>query len=286
MYCDLHTHSKFSDGTDWPEELIARAQGLGLSALALTDHNSVAGLPRFLAAAEGSGVEAVPGVEFSTDYHGKSLHILALFVRPEHYETISNLTAHYDRLKRESNLDLTRKLKEAGYPIDYEALEASTPDGRVNRALFAEELTRLGYVVSVDEAFVKLLKERCGFYTPPERLDALETVAFIRSIGAVSVLAHPWLNLKTREALEEFLDEAVPAGLDGMEVRYSKFTPEQSNQALEIAEQYRILPSGGSDYHGITVKPDITMGTGRGGLEVPESWYQSLKTLAKRRKVG
>ena len=166
MYCDLHTHSKFSDGTEWPEELIARAQGLGLSALALTDHNSVAGLPRFLAAAEGSGVEAVPGVEFSTDYRGKSLHILALFVRPEHYETISNLTAHYDRLKRESNLDLTRKLREAGYPIDYEALEASTPDGRVNRAQFGKELHRLGYVESVDEAFDKLLKERCGFYTP------------------------------------------------------------------------------------------------------------------------
>lgn len=285
MYCDLHTHSKFSDGTEWPEELIARAQGLGLSALALTDHNSVAGLPRFLAAAEGSGVEAVPGVEFSTDYRGKDLHILALFVRPEYYEIISNLTAHYDRLKRESNLDLTRKLKEAGYPIDYEALEASTPDGRVNRALFAEELTRLGYVASVKEAFDKLLKERCGLYTPPERLDALETVAFIRSIGAVSVLAHPWLNLKTREALEEFLDEAVPAGLDGMEVRYSKFTPEQSNQALEIAEQYRLLPSGGSDYHG-TIKADIAMGTGRGDLEVPESWYQRLKTLSQSRKVG
>ena len=281
MYCDLHTHSIFSDGTDTPEELIRRAEDLGLSALALTDHNSVAGLPRFLAAAEASPVKAVPGVEFSTDYRGKSLHILALFVAPGHYETISNLTAHYDRLKRESNLDLARKLKDAGYAIDYGALEASTPDGRVNRALFGQELVRLGYFRTVDEAFRQVLKERCGFYTPPKRLDALETVAFIRSIGAVCVLAHPWLNLKTREALEGFLAEAVPLGLDGMEVRYSKFSEEESNLALEIAETYGILPSGGSDYHG-TIKEDIAMGTGRGDLRVPTEWYQALAAASGR----
>lgn len=283
-YCDLHSHSIFSDGTDSPEELIARAEAQGLSALALTDHNSVAGLPRFLAAAETSAVEAVPGIEFSTGYGQGDLHILALFVRPEHYAAITDLVALPDRWKRESNLALAEKLTRAGYAIDYAALEASTPDGRVNRALFGTELVRRGYVKDVEEAFQKLLKERCGFYTPPKRLDALETVEFIRSIGAVCVLAHPWLNLKTPDALEGFLRQAVPLGLDGMEVRYSKFTPEQSNLALEMAERYGILPSGGSDYHGEAVKPDIAMGTGRGELKVPDEWHQALKSLAASRR--
>lgn len=286
MYCDLHTHSVFSDGTDTPEELITRAEELNLSAVALTDHNSVAGLPRFLAAAEGAAVEAVPGIEFSTEYQGGNLHILALFVRPEHYGAVSELVALPDRRKRESNIALAEALTRAGYPIDYDAMEAATPGGHVNRAHFGKELVRLGHAASVEEAFQRFLKERCGYYTPPKRLDALETVAFIRRIGAVCLLAHPWLNLKTREALEGFLRQAVPMGLDGMEVCYSKFTPEQSNLALEIAERYGILPSGGSDYHGYAVKPDISMGTGRGDLRVPTAWYTSLKALARERQRG
>ena len=286
MNCDLHTHSVFSDGTDTPEELIRQAQALGLSALALTDHNSVAGLPRFLAAAEGSGLEPVPGVEFSTEYLGRDLHILALFVEPEHYEAVEELVALPDRWKRESNIDLAENLTRGGYPVDYEALEATTPGGHVNRAHFGRELVRLGYAGSVDEAFRRFLKAKCGYFTPSKKLDALETVGFIRSIGAVAVLAHPWLNLKTREELEAFLDLAVPAGLDGMEVRYSKFSPGESSLALELANRYGILPSGGSDYHGAAVKPDIAMGTGRGGLEVPESWYQNLKALARSRQQG
>lgn len=286
MYCDLHNHSLFSDGTDTPEELIRQAEALGLDALALTDHNSAAGLPRFLAAAEGSAVEAVPGIEFSTGYRGSDLHILALFVRPCHYDAVRALAEIPDRLKRESNLALAEKLNRAGYVFDYAAVEASTPDGRVNRANIARELARLGYVADVDEAFRKLLKKRHGFYTPPERLDALETVGFIRSIGAVCVLAHPWLNLKTQPELEEFLNQAVPLGLDGMEVRYSKFTPEESNLGLEIAKRYGILPSGGSDYHGEAVKPGIAMGTGRGDLRVPTEWYQALKSLAESRRCA
>lgn len=286
MNCDLHTHSIFSDGTDTPEELITRAEALGLDAVALTDHNTVAGLPRFLAAAEDSPVEAVPGIEFSTEYRGGDLHILALFVKPEHYTAISDLVALPDRWKRQSNLALAEKLTGAGFPVDYAALEAATPGGKVNRAHFGRELVRLGYAATVEEAFQRFLKERCGFYTPPRRLDALETVAFIRSIGAVCVLAHPWLNLKTPDALEDFLRQAVPLGLDGMEVRYSKFTPEQSNLALETAREHGILPSGGSDYHGEAVKPGIRLGEGRGELKVPVEWYQALKSCAESRKQG
>ncbi len=283
MNCDLHTHSIYSDGTDTPEELIAQAEALGLSAVALTDHNTVAGLPRFLAAAEGKQVKPVPGIEFSTGYGAGELHILALFVRREHYEAIQARVALPDRWKRDSNLALAAALNQAGYAIDYAAIEASTPGGKVNRAHFAAALAEKGYVSSIDEAFRDLLKPGGRFYQPPRRLDAIETIRFIRELGAVSVLAHPWLNLKTREALEGFLQKAVPAGLDGMEVRYSKFDEAQTEQAAVLGEQYGLLPSGGSDYHGGN-KPDIDLGSGRGDLAVPEGFYTRLKALAEERQ--
>ena len=135
-----------------------------------------------------------------------------------------------------------------------------------------------------------ITSERAHFMCPDMHFGMLMEVEKAYEPEAVKAtlermaLAHPFLNL-SRQELEIFLPQAVGAGLDGMEVRYSKFTPEQSNRALEIAEQCRLLPSGGSDYHG-TIKADIAMGTGRGDLEVPKSWYQSLKTLAQSRKMG
>lgn len=275
MYCDLHTHSIFSDGTDTPEELIARAEAIGLDAIALTDHNSVSGLPRFWKAAEGKPIRAVPGVEFSTSHRGEDVHILALFVRPEHYDAIARRTALPDQWKRESNLALAEALNRDGYRIDYDALEASTPDGRVNRSHFAGELLRLGYAKSKDEIFDTLLVPGGKYYTEPKRLDALETVEFIRSLGAVSVFAHPFYN-HSREYVEEFLPRAKERGLDGMEVFYPTYDDATTRLALELAEQYELCNSGGSDYHG-TRKADIRLGVGRGNLRIPTRWLEALE---------
>lgn len=281
MFCDLHTHSVFSDGTDTPEALIRMARSLGLGALALTDHNTPDGLPRFLAA-EHEGLELVPGVEFSTDYLGGELHILALFVRPEDFGAVRELAELPRRRKRESNLELARNLTQAGYPIDYEALERATPGGQVNRAHFAAELTRLGHTSSMDQAFRQLLTPEAGLYHPPRRLDALETIRFIRALGAVSVLAHPFLNLDDKE-LETFLRLAVPAGLDAMEARYSKFDDKATRTALALAERFGLLCSGGSDYHGAN-KPGLAMGSGYGNLAVPMEYYEKLAALAEERQ--
>jgi len=147
--CDLHTHSVFSDGTCTPAEVIRLAKAANLSAVALTDHNTVAGLPHFLTAAADSGVEAVPGVEFSTDYGEKELHILALFVRPEHYSVITEVLEDASRRKEQSNIDLVQALNRAGYALDYAAIKARTPNGQVNRAHIAAELTRLGYTEDI-----------------------------------------------------------------------------------------------------------------------------------------
>ena len=272
--CDLHIHSAFSDGTLSPAELIRLAQQRGISAVALCDHNTVAGLPEFLEAARGSGVRAVPGIEFSTDYGDTELHILALFVKPQHYEAITEKVARMLRRKEQSNLDLLEGLKSAGIELDYNAIKAAHPGGSINRAVIAAEMVKLGYCESVQQAFGSWLSEKRGYFHPPRRLDALETIEFIQSIGAVSVLAHPFLNLD-EAGLREFLPQAVQKGLDAMEVRYPKFSAEQTSLAEKLAEEFGLLPSGGSDFHGAN-KPDIALGTGCGNLNVPCSWLDDL----------
>ena len=272
--CDLHTHSTYSDGTCTPAELIALARGAGLSALALSDHNTVAGLPSFLQSAEGSGVEAVPGVEFSTEYLGIELHILALYIKPCHYRQINDLLQEFLYRKDRANFELVERLQKAGMELDYGAIKEKAA-GSINRAVIAAQMVQRGYCASVKEAFSQWLSPKRGYYIPPQRPDAYAIIRFIKSMGAVAVLAHPFLSLE-EDQLREFLPEAVAAGLDGMEVYYSTYDREQTRLALEIAEEYGLLRSGGSDFHGEN-KPDISIGIGRGELTVPMRFLQELK---------
>lgn len=274
--CDLHTHSTFSDGTLSPTQLIAHAQQVGLSAVALTDHNTVAGLPEFLSAAQGYSVEAVPGIEFSTDYEDTELHIVALFIQPAHYPAITELTEEMNKRKMQSNLDLIQNLNRAGYDISYEAIKSAMPAGEPNRALIAAELMKKGYCSSVKEAFQTLLGTDCGYYHPPKRIDSYSLISMIRSLGAVSVLAHPYLHIKSDARLESFLETAVEMGLDGMETRYPLFSPEQTTALEQLCHRFGLAQSGGSDFHGEN-KPDIQLGTGKGQLEVPFSFLQELR---------
>ena len=274
-FCDLHTHSVFSDGTYTPAQLLEEAEQRNLSAIALTDHNTVAGLPSFLSAARGREVEPVPGVEFSTDYNGTELHILALYLREEYFGQVTALMDDYNRRKDQSNADLVSKLNEIGYRIDYDKIKASTPKGQVNRALIAAELLKFGYVESVQDAFKRLLSPKHGLYIPPRRHTPEEMIPIIHDLGAVSVLAHPYLNLK-QEALLPFLEQAKRRGLQGMEVYYSTYDEATTALAVDTAAAFGLLPSGGSDFHGEN-KPDIRLGEGRGGLRVPANWLEALK---------
>lgn len=276
-YCDLHIHSCYSDGTNPPQQLIKLAEEANLAAVALCDHNTVAGLPSFIQEAADSAVEAIPGVEFSTQYGDRELHILGLFIRPETYGEITAMLGELLRAKEQSNRDLIDRLKKARIALDYDAIKAAS-GGYVNRAVIGAEMTRLGYTESVKDAFKRYLSESKGFYVPPRRLDAYEAIRFIKSIGAVAVLAHPFLNLD-EEGLRAFLPDAVSSGLDGMEVYYAKFSREETQLAETIAAEFGLLPSGGSDYHGDN-KPDIRMGVGRGDLRIPCGWLDALRSRA------
>ena len=150
---DLHTHSTYSDGTLAPAELVDRAEKNGVSALALCDHNTVDGLSDFLNAARGREPEAVPGVEFSADFEGGEVHILGLFIEPEHYGAVRELLSQVLARKEESNRILVRNLAEAGIFLDYGALQASLPGGMVNRAIMPQQLSKLLSMTSKSAMF-------------------------------------------------------------------------------------------------------------------------------------
>lgn len=274
---DLHTHSYYSDGTASPAEVAALAKEAGLTAVALCDHNTVAGLPEFLAAAQAQGVEGVPGVELSTDYGDTELHIVGLYIPAEGYAELTAATEEVLRRKELSNIRLVAALNEAGLALDYQTVRESTPDGFVNRAVIAAEMVRLGYVSSVKEAFSKWLRPELGYFQPPKRMDVFEAIRLLKSLGAAAVLAHPFLNLDEAE-LRVFLTKAKQAGLDGMETLYSTYSEETCRLSRSIAEEFGLLESGGSDFHGRN-KPDISVGTGRGTLCVPDQFLTQIKTV-------
>lgn len=277
MFCDLHTHSVFSDGTYTPAEIIEGAMSAGLSAIALTDHNTVDGLLDFVSAAHGKNIDIVPGAEFSVDYNGTELHILGLFIPPEHFGKVSDLMTSVNKRKEESNIMLIDSLNRAGYCLDYEKIKSSTPNGRINRAHIAAAMMQNGYISSVKEGFETVLSKTAGYYIEPTRLSAEKAIDFINSIGAVPVLAHPFLNLNEQE-LVCFL--STVKGLAGMECYYSDYNEETTNASVRIANEFGLICSGGSDFHGMT-KPDIKLGVGKGNLKIPHEWYLELKEKAK-----
>lgn len=280
---DLHTHSYYSDGTASPAEVVELAAQAGLTAVALSDHNTVAGLPEFLAAAEARGIEGVPAVEMSTDYGDTELHIVGLYIRPEHYERLNAVTEELRQRKERSNRDLVAALNRAGLTLDYEDIKTRTADGFVNRAVIGGEMVRLGYVASVKEAFSKWLKPELGYFQQPRRLEVFETIRLLRSMGAAVVLAHPFLNLNEEE-LRRFLPLAKEAGLDAMETLYSTYDEDTCRLGHNLVEEFGLLESGGSDFHGAN-KPGISVGTGRGELEIPDLFLERLKTVCANRKM-
>lgn len=279
-YCDLHVHSCLSDGADTPEKLVDIACAAGLQAIALTDHNTIAGLPEFAAASEKKGLQAVYGCEFSTDYAGKELHILGLFLPLRSWPDVTAYTEMRNRLKALSNRDCCERLAAAGYDISYDDILEKNPGASINRMHISRELMEKGYAASVKEALHQLLQPEQGFFRKPARLDALDTIRRIKLWGGAAVWAHPLLNV-SRAEIEVFIPEAKAAGLDGIETLYSLYSPEDTCYMQSISKTHDLLPSGGSDFHGIN-KPDIKMGVGKGNLRIPLEYLDALAERASK----
>jgi predicted metal-dependent phosphoesterase TrpH len=278
-FCDLHTHSYYSDGTFSPREIIDEAIKNGIGAVALTDHNTTAGLAEFSEYAKDFDIEAICGVELSTDFGERELHIVGLYVSPDYYAEINELTAAMQRRKEAANRRLIDKLCALGMNISYERASLGAR-GQLNRAHIAHEMYRQGYVSSIADAFARYLDPKLGIYEPPVKLDVFETIKYLRKIGAVPVLAHPFYSLENEENVERFLSMAAPTGLVGIESRYSTHTEKMCETISALAKKYSVIESGGSDFHG-EKRPGVALGLGYGDLRVPIEFATRLREYAK-----
>lgn len=275
-YCDLHCHSNFSDGTCTPEELIEYACEAGLSAIALTDHNTVGGVKRFLKAAEGK-IEAVGGCEITTEFDGQELHLLGLFLTDENLGKINDCLMQQLERKEASNKDTLNRFAEDGYDISYEEFLKVYGNGIKNRLHIAKYLISKGVVESIDEAFSGVLVEGGRYYKSIRRLDFFEMIRLIKEVGGVAVWAHPLFHVD-RKNCEEILVKAKEFGLDGIEVYYTTYSEDDTKFMQDMCRKYDLLASGGSDFHGDN-KPNVKIGSGYGNLAVPYECYENLKKL-------
>ena len=275
---DLHVHSTCSDGTLTPTELVTLASSLGLSAFALTDHDTTDGIAEALrssaALPEETRPEIIPGIEFSTEYLGSDIHIVGLdmeFQAPEFQAVVASFRD--DRLLR--NQKMIARMAADQIDISYEAMAKAYGEQVWTRAHFARYLVAHGYAASREEAFASLIGEGCRYYVPRSRIRPEEAVELIRRFDGIPILAHPMLYHYDDAGLCKLLALLKEHGLFGMEVYYSTHTPQQEAYVASLAARFGLLPSGGSDFHGEN-KPDISLGSGHKNLAIP---YEILAAL-------
>ena len=272
---DLHVHSTASDGTLTPSRLVEEAKAAGLSAFALTDHDTVDGIAEAKAAAKAADIELVPGVELSTEYNGKEIHMVGLFLD----ETNERLARHLIRFRdnRDNrNQKMYQKLREYGFEISEEALREMFPDAVLTRAHVARFLLDHGYIGSIAEAFETYIGDGCPCNIPREKISPQEAIQLIHHAKGKAVLAHPILYHMSDATVRGLIEDCLACGMEGIEARYSTYQKEDAQYIQNLAEEYGLMLSGGSDFHGSN-KPQIRLGSGMGDLFVPYEFLERLK---------
>lgn len=281
---DLHTHSCASDGTDTPAELITKAYGAGLGAVALTDHDTLSGLDEARDTAKKlGGIEFVRGVEVSTGSDQGEMHILGLWV-PEDAEPLETALAAMRDKRGERNEKIVEKLCRLGCPLTMDDVLAEAGGESVGRPHIAMALMSKGYVKSIKEAFDKYLGKTGSAYLPKDVMAPEKAVSIMSQIGCSVFIAHPMLRPYVPGWIDDFVQRLVPYGLCGIEAWHSEHTEADSRDCIALARHNKLCVSGGSDYHGSN-KPRISLGTGYGSLFVTWDAYQLLKDWRKERHL-
>lgn len=290
---DLRVHSTKSDGTFTPTELVDYAREKNLRAFALTDHDTIDGLQEAIEYAEdlkkreavtGTGSpypvpEVVPGIEFSTEYQGKDIHIVGLYIKydsPEFQEQLQNFID--SRTLR--NRKMCALLQEAGFDITYEKLLEAFPDAVITRAHYAQYLYQHGYISSPKEAFDRYIGDRCPYFVPREKVTPSQAVKLILAADGIPILAHPVLYRMSDDRLEKLVAKLKQDGLMGIEALYSTYTAGEERQMCYLAQKYHLLISGGSDFHGSN-KQGLDLGCGYGKLFIPNVVLNDMKRCLK-----
>jgi 3',5'-nucleoside bisphosphate phosphatase len=272
---DLHTHSTVSDGSDSPAELAELAAKAGLTAFALTDHDRLDGLAEARSRARDLGVELVPGCELSCE-HTATMHVLVYDIEPGEGPLQDELVA-LQHARDTRNDRMAEVLAELGLPVTRDEMEAEAGGIGAGRPHIAAILVRKGVVGSVQEAFDVWLAKGRPAYIEKDRLAPADALRLARASGGRAVLAHPLsLNLEPA-ALERTVAELRDLGLVGIEAIYGRYSPDERAGLVALAERVGLVTTGGSDHHG-TYKPDLTVGTGRGDLAVPDDFLDRLRS--------
>jgi len=246
MRVDLHSHSNVSDGLDSPAELVGKMAGAGLDAFALTDHDTLAGLPEARAEAKRLGIRLISGAEISADFEGQDdVHILALFVDEANAAFLARLEERQAK-RRQRGERLAQNLIAAGYALDLDAIRQDVGDGVWGRPHIARALVRAGHASSMDDAFDRFLKRSHPWHVASEKWPAIEVLAAIRAAGGVSSLAHA-IWYKDSEGL---LRSLAAKGLDAVEVFHPDHGPEEEARLGRLVHELDLLVTAGSDFHG------------------------------------
>ena len=264
---DLHLHTFHSDGTFSPEELVERAQGLGLRAIAVTDHDTVAALPAARKAA-GAGLEVIAGVELTAAFKEREIHLLGYWLRIEEPALLGFLSR-----MREYRLDRIRamiaRLRAHGVAqISLEEVQAIAGPGTVGRPHLAEALVNRRAVPTIQQAFDRYLGDQAPCFVKGSTLTVERAVQILRAAGGVAVLAHPHRIIE-----DGWIPELVSAGIQGIEVYHSEQEPQVTRHYLELAHRHRLLVSGGSDCHGFRKSQGPLIGS----VTVPYALVERLK---------
>ena len=280
---DLHMHSCCSDGTLTPEELVKAALAMGLEAAALTDHDTVSGVERFLAAAAGTPLHAVSGVELASMLFNKDIHIVGLFIDPHNPALLSALE-QLRVWREERNVQMVEKIRSKGFAITLDEVLAEAGGESVGRPHMASVLLKKGYFPDMQSVFNRLIGRNGSCYVMREYFPVNECIRLIHNAGGLAIWAHPLHAARgARAALRKIGSRLVNYGLDGLECYYSMFAEDQQRDALEFAHARSLLVSGGSDFHGAS-HPQVKMGSGiDGNLAIPLEIYERLLAAKQNR---
>ena len=276
---DLHLHTRYSDGSLTPAEVVDLAHQAGVTAVAITDHDILDGIPHALNAATPLDIEVIPGVELSSRFHERELHVLGYFVDWQD-STFRDHLSQQRRSRHVRNPQTIERLNALGLELSVEEVKAKAGSDSIGRPHVAQVLVEKGYVQDTREAFDRYLKEGAPAYVPRTLADTRDVIAWIRNAGGVPVLAHPTWTRCQGEPLHRLCAGLKEAGLLGLEVFYSSHNRRQTSRFLELAKRLDLLVTGGSDFHG-AANPGIQVGRGKGNLKVPAALLDPLRQAAR-----
>lgn len=266
MFADLHLHTNFSDGTYTPEELVAQAKRHALGALSLTDHDTVEGCTRTALACQNEGIEFISGTELTAEVKGNELHLIGYFIDTQNPRLLLEM-AKFQSVRQNRIREMVSRLNKLNIPLQADAVFAIANCRSPGRPHVGRALVQCGFCATLDEAFERFLKRHRPAWVPKFKISAFDAVELIHQAGGAAIMAHPGLNRS-----DDLIPELVEAGLDGLECYHTKHPPATAEHYVNIAQEHRLLITGGSDCHGMNKgKPLI------GSIKLPYEHVRELK---------